>query len=111
MIKYGLFDLTSHLFGMFIADTKEEVEDHYKDDTNARPGKYKVVAIYIDEEPPTPVVKDDLNDRQFMFLSDDGGDPKLFDHMAAAKERIAKEGNLYQHIGRMECVFKPIEEM
>jgi hypothetical protein len=108
MIKYGLMNIVDVEFCLFLDESKEKVEDYYAETLSKHNTPYKVVAIYIDEEPPTTVVKDDLSDRQVMFLADDGGDPKLFDHMAQAVERIDKEGDLYQHIGRMECVFKPI---
>ena len=108
MIKYGLMNIVDEDFCFFFSHSKEEVEANYVDTLSEHSTTFKVVAIYIDEEPPTTVVKDDLSDRQVMFLADDGGDPKLFDHMAQAVERIDREGDLYQHIGRMECVFKPI---
>ncbi len=110
MIKYGLMNTVDEDFGSLFSHSKEAIEAHYVGVLNSHYTPYKVVAIYIDEEPPTTVVKDDLSNRQVMFLADDGGDPKLFDHMAQAVERIDREGDLYQHIGRMECVFKPIEE-
>lgn len=111
MMKYGLMRIDNGHMCLRTYTSEAELEEHYAQEYGYSPVEYKSVKVYIDAEPPTPVVKDVMSDRQVMFLADDGGDPKLFDHMVEAQSCIDREGDLYQHIGRMECVFKPIEEM
>lgn len=112
MVKYGLMFVEEETMCCDTFMSEDDLKEHYKYSLTNYPGRYKIIKLLVDEEPPTPVVKDALSDRPVMFIPHGlERKPEFFDHIETAKQGIGKEGDLYQHIGRMECVFKPTEEM